>query len=109
MDSLIRSDYKSARIIPARSSIASVDGWPQGYSHLKSWCLEVSDDGDLWTEVHRWTNNNDLNGPGLIGTFNVTKSVKSRFVRRRQIGKNHANHDFLCLSGFEIFGALCAL
>jgi hypothetical protein len=105
-NSWIRYDFKSARVIPTHYSILSWNGGP-GNQHPKSWCFEVSDDGNSWTEVHRCTNNNDLNGPGRIHTFAVTKSVKSRFIRLRQTGKGHTNNDHLLLSGLEIFGTLC--
>jgi hypothetical protein len=105
-NSWIRDDFKSARVIPTHYAISSYIGG-QGKNNPKSWCFEVSADGDSWTEVHRCTNNNDLNGAGLIGTFAVTKSVKSRFIRFRQTGKNHSNNDYLLLSGLEIFGTLC--
>jgi hypothetical protein len=106
-NSWIRSDFKSTRVISIHYSIASHGSWGPCNNHPKSWCFEVSDDGDSWTEVHRYTDNNDLNGTGLIGTFAVTKSVKSRVIRLRQTGKNYQNSDCFLLSGLEIFGTLC--
>jgi hypothetical protein len=60
-----------------------------------------------WTEVDRRVNNNDLNGTSFIGTHSISGQVhKSRFVRLRQIGKNHGRSRHLMVSGFELFGTV---
>jgi hypothetical protein len=98
-------DFKDMCIIPTHYSILSCTVGP-GYFHPKSWCFEVSDDGNKWTEVHRCTNSNDVNGRSLIGIYSVSTSMKCRFFRFRQTGKDHGNNYHLTLSGFEIFGTL---
>jgi hypothetical protein len=103
-NSWICYDFKGMEITPTHYSILS---YPANQDNLsKSWCLEVSGDGESWTEVHRCENNSELNGLSQIGTYSVNLLMKCRFVRLRQIGKNHYNHDDLMLSGFEIFGIL---
>jgi hypothetical protein len=98
-------DFKDMRVIPTHYSILSYTVGP-GYYNPKSWCFEVSDDGNKWTEVHRCANSNDLNGNSLIGTYSVSTSMKYGFLRFRQTGKDHSNNDYLFLSGLEIFGTL---
>jgi hypothetical protein len=106
-NSWICYDLKKMEITLTHYSILSVANGPNQDQHPKSWCLEVSLDGKSWTEIHRCENNSDLNGLSQIGTYSVNQSMKCRFVRLRQTGKNHYNCDYLKLSGFEIFGVLC--
>jgi hypothetical protein len=106
----IRYDFNNLRVVPTHYSILSNPiqsnpGQPTDHDP-RSWCLEVSDDGNEWTEVHRCTDNSDVKGKSLIGTYEVSKSVKCRFVRLRQTGKNHYNCDRLILSGLEIYSTL---
>jgi hypothetical protein len=105
-NSWICYDFKEMEVTPTHYSILSCPSGPNQNDHPKSWCLEVSGDGKSWIEVHRCENNSDLNGLSQIGTYSVNRSVKCRFVRLRQTGKNHFNRDYLMLSGFEIFGVL---
>jgi hypothetical protein len=91
-------------ITPSHYSIMSSPHGPNHGRQPKSWCLEVSGEGKLWTDVHWCDNNNDLNGKNQIGTYSVSREVRSRFVRLRQMGKTHYNCDYLVLGGFEIFG-----
>jgi hypothetical protein len=105
-NSWICYDFKEMEVTPTHYSILSHSSGPNYGNHPKSWCLEVSGDGTSWTEVHRCENNSDLNGSSQIGTYSVNRSVKCRFVRLRQTGKNHSNNDCFLLPGFEIFGVL---
>jgi hypothetical protein len=69
--------------------------------------MEISNDGSNWIELDRRVDINDLNGNGLIGTYSISGRVpESRFVRLRQMGKNYSGHDYLIISGFELFGTL---
>jgi hypothetical protein len=72
----------------------------------KSECVEVSMTRKDWTEVHRCTDNSDINGLTLIGTYEVNHSMKCRFVRLQQTGKIHYNTDHLLMCDFKIFGIL---
>jgi hypothetical protein len=93
-------------IILTHYSILSYPAGSSANHHPKSWCVEVSMTGKDWTEVHQCTDNSDVNGLTLIGTYEVNHSMKCRFVRLRQTGKTHYNTDHLLLCGFEIFGIL---
>jgi hypothetical protein len=49
-----------------------------------------------------------VNGNGLVGTYSISGQVsESRFVRLRQIGKNHYGNGFLVVLDFELLG-FCA-
>jgi hypothetical protein len=69
--------------------------------------LEISNDDSNWKEIDRRENNVDLNGDRLVGTYSISgQRSEGRFIRLRQIGKNHMNKDYLMVSGFELFGTL---
>jgi hypothetical protein len=74
-NSWIRYDFNNMSVVPTHYSILSRPGGPNNH-HPRSWCLEVSDEGNEWTEIHRCTDNSDVNGKNLIGTYEVSKSVK---------------------------------
>ena len=83
-------------------------GGVAGSSHLKSWVIEVSNDGASWMEIDHRDNNNDLNGPCVTANFKISKvpSEGVRFFRLRQTGKNHGGNDALVIPSLEIFGIL---
>jgi hypothetical protein len=100
-------DMKNLEITLTHYSILSCQAGPNQTSHPKSWCMEVSVDGRGWTEVHRCTDNSDLNGSNQICTYKVTGSIRCRFIRLRQTGKNHYGNDRFRFCGLELFGILC--
>ena len=106
-DSWICYDFKERRVIPTSYSVRSERSGP-GWYHLKSWVIEVSNDGSSWTEIDRRDNNNDLNGSYATANFNISKvpSESFRFFRLRQTEKNHRGDYFVWISSLEIFGTL---
>jgi hypothetical protein len=105
-DGWICGDFKKMRGILTHCSILLFLSGLNG-CHPKSWSLEVSDDGNSWTEVHRIRNSSDLNGQSQIGTYEMNKSAQCRFVRLRQTEKEPCGRDYFSLSSIEIFGTLC--
>ena len=101
-------DFKGKRIIPTSYSIRSWSGRGPGSMHLKSWVIEVSNDGSQWTLADRRLNNNALNGQSLTENFAITEPVsgKYRYIRLRQIGDNHCHNYYVIISALEIFGTL---
>jgi hypothetical protein len=77
--------------------------------HLKSWAVEGSDDGAMWTEIDRRENNIDLNDKDALKMFAVARDVCFRMIRLRQTDPNHYDHNDLLLSAFEVFGAVARL
>jgi hypothetical protein len=116
-------DFKERRIVPAHYTIRtnghgpgpglvqglSFDYAPRsdpGCSHLKSWLVETSADGESWREVGREEDNRNLNGRWFAGTFAVAGGGECRFIRLVNIGRNHLGDDRLEISAWEIFGSL---
>jgi hypothetical protein len=97
-------DFKTLRVEPTHYTIRT------DYNcHLKSWAVEGSDDGALWTEIARRENNSDLNGKNAVKTFAVSQSGSFRRIRLRQTGPNHNGDNDLTLSALELFGAVAGL
>jgi hypothetical protein len=64
-------------VIPTQYSIRSYPYEVNGVNHPKSWCFEVSRDGNSWICVHECRDNDDLNGSNRIGMYAVLKSIVS--------------------------------
>eukprot|EP01124_Arcella_intermedia_P032180 TRINITY_DN7458_c0_g1_i1.p1 TRINITY_DN7458_c0_g1~~TRINITY_DN7458_c0_g1_i1.p1 ORF type:complete len:637 (+),score=167.55 TRINITY_DN7458_c0_g1_i1:84-1994(+) len=74
---------------------------------LRTWDLQGSVDGIVWTTINRHANDDSLNGAFAVSHFPVLGSTESfRFFRILQTGHNSSNHNFLLLSGFEFYGTL---
>jgi hypothetical protein len=98
-------DFKKRSIVPIYYTIRT-NGDDPGASHLKSWLVETSAEGESWREVAREEDNKQFNGSKFIGTFEVTCGGAYRFIRLVNIGRNHEGHDQLLISGWEIFAVL---
>ena len=103
-------DFKERRVIPTSYTVRSIDQG-SGWFHLRSWVIQVSNDGRSWTEIDRRTDNNDLNGARAIANFKISNvpCETFRFFRLKTTGKNHCNWDSryqLIISALEVFGAL---
>ena len=99
-------DFKDRRVIPTSYSVRSMgDNYGE---HLKSWVIEVSNDGSLWTEIDRRDNNYSLTNSYATVNFKIPKvpSEMFRFFRLRQTGKNHRGSYEINITALEIFGTL---
>ncbi|KAK8842714.1 hypothetical protein M9Y10_025575 [Tritrichomonas musculus] len=78
--------------------------------HLRSWTIEVSDNGKDWLEIDRHEDDDSLNGPNRIVTFNVknTNNAFHRFVRLHQTGNNWNGNgrNFIYFYNIEFYGKL---
>jgi hypothetical protein len=90
-------NFKKRRIVPTHYTIRTIDN-PPGSSHLKSWLVETSADGESWQEVAREDDKEQLNGNSFTATFAVADGGECRFIRLVQIGRNHAGIDSLRIS-----------
>ena len=108
-NSWIRYDFKERRVIPTSYSVRSF-GFGPGYSHPKSWVIEVSRDGteSSWMEIDRRDNTARLNDKFVTANFTISHvpSEGFRFFRLRQTGSNHFGNCSLFISSLEIFGRL---
>ena len=76
-----------------------------GYSHLKNWALDGSnDDGNTWFVIDTRDDINELNGKNKVATFQVSIHAEFSKVRIRQTGPNHYGDDYLILTNVEFFG-----
>ena len=112
LDTWICYDFKQMRVTPTSYSIRShCHGYP-GYFNLKSWVLEVSNDGDAWDVVDSRNDNYELDDENVTYNFQIPAGrckSKYRFIRIRQTGPNHrANLTlyYVTMSSFEVFGRL---
>ena len=81
----------------------------EGYSHLKSWAIEVSNDKEEWTQIDLRENNSSLNGNSNSEVFCVQNpnSQFYRFVRLRQIGYPWTGKpDDIEIAFIELYGSL---
>jgi hypothetical protein len=104
----ISFDFQNLTITPTHYSLRMHSPDPN-YCHLKNWVLEGSPDGDLWIELDRRENNNDLNSSYALKTFSVSRSDPVRVIRLRQIGPNHQNSNHMIFTSFEVFGSIVGL
>ena len=74
--------------------------------HLKSWILEVSNDGQNYFEIDRHENCDILNKSGETATFKFSCSSPQRFVRLTQIGPNSKNNNILSIYYIDFSGFL---
>jgi hypothetical protein len=99
-------DFKARRVEVRHYSIRSQFNQGRGACHPKSWVIEGSVDGDVWVELDRKRDNYELNDKNVIKHWPTTKSMKSRYIRLRQTGKNHGGDYSLWISSFEVFGII---
>jgi hypothetical protein len=94
-------DFNGLRIRPTHYSIRRVkEGNP------KTWIVEGSLEGSVWTELDRHTNSESLNGHELIVSFLIARPIVCRMIRLRQTGPTHRNDHMLTLCCVEFHGVL---
>ena len=74
--------------------------------HLRSWVIEGSDDGDVWTVIDEKDNSDALNGKDKVCSWKCPDKKPFRLIRLRQTDKNHASTNTLALANIELFGTL---
>ena len=107
-NSWICYNFKERRVAPTSYSIRMCC-----WGFMRSWVLEVSNDGMNWEVVDRQENSNDLRGAFMTHNFVLSSppSGSFRFIRLRQTGKNDGGlggcpDDTLILTALEVFGTL---
>ncbi len=101
-------DFKNRRVRPCHYSLRH--GGLHKTDFLRHWDLLGSNDGQTWTLLRRHTADNSLRaGNFAVSTWDVVGCKTSyRMFRVIQTGHNSSRHNFLALSGFEIYGELFA-
>ena len=96
-------DFKEKKVKITNYSINSIKH-STGH-HLKSWVVEVSDDGKEWTTIDEQKESQKLNGTNLAATFDVQPNDYSRYVRfRNTAGPWGGNSLWFC--SLEFYGYL---
>jgi hypothetical protein len=89
-------DFKMRRVAPTHYAVRTNSDIPPAQFHgfhLKSWLVEVSEDGQNWREADHKEDNEDLDGESRTRTFAVAGEHVCRFIRLVQIGTNHSGDD----------------
>jgi hypothetical protein len=100
-------DFKERAIVPRHCTIRT-NGDRSGYPHLKSWLVETSADGQIWREVAREEDNQQLNGSWFAATFPVALGGECRFIRLVNVGRNQGGYDSLAISAWRSLEASSA-
>lgn len=80
--------------------------------HLKSWCIEGSQDGEKWDEIDHRENESSLRSSYKVSTFtnNKKKNEFYKFIRLCQTGpswyNNNDSHNQFEISLIEFYGQL---
>jgi hypothetical protein len=99
----LRWDFHKMRVSVSHYTLRSHE--------LKTWRLEVSTDGQNWTQVDRHVNDQRFREPPgptteRISTFSIAHPVECRFIRLTQEARNHRDNNFLVFSAVEFFGTV---
>ena len=108
-DAFICFDFKDRLIQLQSYSIKTCDNEPNTF-HLKNWVIEISKDGNNWTEIDRHENDSTMNKRFTTCTFNIEKSSDfARFIKLRQTGNSwyqYNNHNKFLFNYIEFYGKI---
>ena len=105
VNSWIKFDFKARKVLLDHYTLKTYNS-NANLCHLKNWILEVSNDGENYTEIDRHENCELLNGNLKTATFKVSCSTPQRFVRLKQIGPNRYGDNYLTINEIEFSGFL---
>ena len=97
-------DFKDKSVQISSYSIKSASG---NLVHLKNWSIEVSENGQNWTEIDSRSNDSALNRCSNKARFDIKKPQNGfyRFMRLRKTGEEW-NGDYVGFELFELYGQL---
>jgi hypothetical protein len=75
-------------------------------AYLKLWFVEVSLDGESWTEIHRRANKTGFDGERNPASYAVLKTGDCRYIRLTQTDTNTQDNQPLFLYAVDFFGTL---
>ena len=102
-DSWIQFDFKERKVLLDSYTLKTINNFETA-CHLKSWVLEVSDDGQNYTEIDRQFYCDLICGPLKTETFPVCCSCPHRFVRLMQTEENWGGSNSLWINQIEFSG-----
>lgn len=75
--------------------------------HIRSWKLEISNDGNKWEKIDQRDDVSELNGINKMKSFNVsTEHLPFRFIRIITDKNNWYSSDGFEIGKLELFGEL---
>lgn len=95
-------DFKELLITPSCYTLRHYSTWD--VEALRHWRLEGSLNGSRWTTLREHVDDTSLNFKGATASWNLQCSTPYHMFRILQTGLNSNGHQFLSLSGFEIYG-----
>ena len=106
-DTWICFDFKKMKVELSNYSIKSCNDDPN-HGHIQNWILEISNDGNEWTQIDEHSNYSGLNGRWITKTFEVSKKQFARFIRFSHNGDHFGISDgwLLIINSFEFYGRL---
>lgn len=105
LNSWFEIDFKQHRVAPSHYSLRHYSSWDT--EALRHWTLEGSVDGAQWHLLSTHENDKALAAKGATCTWRLNglwPSMFFRFLRITQRGPNSNQHNYLALSGFEVYG-----
>ena len=106
-DQWVAFDFLHRRVRPTHYSLRHYSSWDN--EALRNWVLEASNDAKTWTALRTHINDKTLDKKGKAATWELPDAPAGesyRYFRVRMTGRNSNNHNYLALSGFEIYGDL---
>ena len=99
-------DFKTKKIKLTHYSIKS-NSDPPNNRHLRSWKVEISNDGESWRAIDEQKDCPTLNGSNFSGTFSVAPNDFSRYVRLYQTNYTWKTQGYhVRISSIEFYGYL---
>lgn len=75
-------------------------------SHLKSWILEASENGQSWIIIDRRVTDYSLKEDWGTAAFKCSLKKRARFIRLTQTGPNHRDTNCLLICSIDFYGKL---
>jgi hypothetical protein len=85
-DQWISYNFRSMRLSATHYSILT-RGDCDTHHGPKSWKFEISNDGQNWVPIDQRTDDQQLNGRGKCGTFQISQPTESQFIRLHQTAR----------------------
>ncbi|KAK8871588.1 hypothetical protein M9Y10_007322 [Tritrichomonas musculus] len=103
-------DFKDKLVQLTDYALETFDNSPNGV-HIKSFVIEVSNDGKSWNEIDRQTDCSQLNNSNVKAVFSIKQNRNDfyRFVRLRQTGNSWwgiTGNYYFYLYNLEFFGKI---
>lgn len=98
-------DLINKQVMPTHYTLRHYSSWD--VEAVRNWNFEGSNDGVEWTVLRKHVNDAGLNAKGAAHTWDLPEAKGSyRMFRIFQWGVNSNKHNYLALSGFDIFGTM---